>query len=63
MEASDTAIHAKDKSSPRLLPYTATMVAADDNSLPPDPDHYAVVLSTHIANAVAMEYDVRDQKD
>ena len=62
MAAADTTVAAKDKSH-RHLPYTAAMVATDDDSLPPDPSHPVVVSSARIPNSIAIEYDVQDKKD
>ena len=43
-------------------PYTSVMVAADNNHLPPDPSHFAVVSATRIANEIARSMDVEEDE-
>jgi len=52
-----------DTTADRHLPYTPTMVAADNDSLPADPSHPLVVASASFANSVAIELDVKDKED
>ena len=48
---------------PYKKPYTPVAVAAENDTLPPDPDHPAVVSAANIANDIAEAYSRADEAE